>query len=179
MSIKTKLSALAVASVTMIVATSAQAGVIFNEKQTWTTNGQVFSFNFVIAPTAGIGGELILHMRGDFDGGQSNEDLDWDIEGVVGETNITDESAGSVVNNQIDSNVVEWSRTISIGAADMTAITANGSIDISVDWGGGVNCCDKGIGYQEVTLHVPEPATMAIFGLGLAGLGYRRRKRAA
>ena len=49
----------------------------------------------------------------------------------------------------------------------------------SIDFGGTVNQ----VGYDNVTFGasrpepIPEPATLALFGLGLAGLGFGRRKR--
>lgn len=38
---------------------------------------------------------------------------------------------------------------------------------------------DLGVSDQNWTLRIPEPGTLALFGLGLAGLGFVRRRKAA
>ena len=82
MSIKTKISALVIASAALIGATSAQASYFLNDTQTWTTAGQSYEFNFNVTPTTGFKGWLTLHMLGDFASGHPYEDLDWTIEGL-------------------------------------------------------------------------------------------------
>ena len=72
----------------------------------------------------------------------------------------------------------------SVFAADFGAGRVGG---IGWDWfraaplgsddGGWLNVLDAMVNYTAPTA-VPEPATFALFGLGLAGLGYMRRRRA-
>ncbi len=76
------------------------------------------------------------------------------------------------------------------------AITAGNSVDVMLDFSGGTNgyynadlsfTTDQGAAFAAtgttftyfLVANIPEPATVVTFGMGLAGLGWVRRRRAA
>lgn len=70
--------------------------------------------------------------------------------------------------------------TANLGPAAIGALNLDGMLNVIV--GGFAGLDDLNIGTSTLTLvtqDVPAPATLALFGLGLAGLGAVRRRRAA
>jgi hypothetical protein len=185
-----KVILLAIATIAFLGSFSAQAGLITrSDTVSQTLAGQNFIFNFASLPLANaVDGSLRIQARGDYDSGTSTEFLTWDIDSLgIGS------SAGPVLGGttiiQSNFNDTEWFQVFTLTAANLLAITADGTASISIDLNGDQDA-GVGVGFQpneyvsvqfEYTsdqVNVPAPATLALMGLGLAGLGWKRRKQA-
>jgi hypothetical protein len=172
------------------------APLTYSDTQWQTQDGQDFTFTFGGAALSDGIGTLTISGRGDFGG--SGEKYDFSI-GAFSGTDITPTITTS--HGQNDKSI---SDTYSIPEDLMADITSGGSISIFLDLRDKVAYDQPDEAYFTISLSydeyvppaptlqitnntssssnnhssaIPEPSTLALFGLGIAGLGFARRRK--
>lgn len=185
----------------LLIPAAQAAPISVSQLTNQTVVGENFNFNFLgLAASDGTGGTFTLHAQGDYDG-RDDETLTWDIDGLLaagpvggfcstGITAVCTSPNGAANNGGVGGpfdfvNVVqplgnvEFQRTYTLDALTLDAILADGMANIFVDLANNIGFFNPP-NFVEVTLSyesrsVPVTGTLALFALGLLGLGFKRR----
>jgi hypothetical protein len=186
--------------IAMLAAGSAFAAPIsFSDTAFQTSDGQAFSFSFTDMDLSDGPGTLTISGSGDY-----NALNEWfsliSMDGNPIATNFHPTITGFNGSNDVD-----ISATFTISSGMMAAMTADGEMTIIIDLAAGVSASQPDDPFVAMTLsyephveqiqtvtappsqppytppysHIAEPATLALFGLGLAGIGFARRRKTA
>lgn len=181
-----KLTHLLAAASLCISAVAANATTI-TQTAPQTSDGQQFSFVFNGLSTSFTGGgTLTFTARGDYSPTFSSaantlETLAGSAEGInFGNMGFDDADTRTAF--RFDDNL--WSRSFALSNAQLTTLLADGVLIVDAFLTSGVNLFNPATAYAGVSFDytpgaaaVPEPATLGLFGLALAGFGAARRRR--
>jgi hypothetical protein len=185
--------------IAMLAAGSALAAPIsFSGSAFQTSDGQAFSFSFSDMDLSDGPGTLTISGSGDY-----NAANEWfsliSMDGNTIAQNFHPTITGFNGNNDVD-----FSATFAISSGMMATMTADGEMTIIIDLAANISASQPDDPFVAMTLsyepyiapiqtvtappsnppshptsHIAEPTTLALFGLGLAGIGFARRRRTA
>ncbi len=187
------------AAVISLFAADAQAVPIFvSQTQVLDIDGEDMNFAFGALPAPdGTGGTVTIQPTAsgvtlglDLSGGFPGEDENFEVQfdGVSqgffscgGPSNNGSTAIPGAVDNSANFNDCVFTLSIPVNAPTLMALLADGGITIGVLFGDQVSTFSHN---DEVTVSLafnsaaaPEPATLALLGLGLAGVAARRRRQ--
>jgi hypothetical protein len=152
--------------------------------------GPLITFDDLITPKTIVGDAIFtLNIAGDFATKFEYADL-----------MIDDFSLGRIFNNKTDDDLFDfngddtksnnWNQkvetsTATISESIFSRLIADGMLDLSFQASRWVDCCSSNGSVSHISgsitfddgISVPEPALLALFGLGLVGFGFSSRKR--
>lgn len=192
---------LLIAAFTLCIAGVANATPIsLSQTQNITSSGQTLNFDFLGAPESdGSGGLFSFYAKGDFTDsaapGEENASISMDLLGgslVLNDGGVVSNSIAGlslVSNSSTDlsggsNNVLDF--VFSLSGPLLDSLLADLAINVAVDLSSSVTYFPSyspymtlGFDYNDnSSSKVPEPGTLALLGLGLAGLGLSRKKKA-
>lgn len=168
----------------LLAASTAASAVMITDQSAITSAGQTFTYSFAGLTATSSDHIMTLFGRGDFTisaGSGSGETATWDLDGLL--SSLAHPFAGipaSLVTTEHSLQDVSFSATYLISGASMATMTADGSIDVTLETSSGVNIIDANsfLGFSLASAAVPAPASAILMGLGLLGLaGAVRGKR--
>ena len=163
-----------------------------SDTQAITSSGQSFSFSFPGLPTAGTGGEYRITLNGDYSGftiessvatvdvagGSLTLGDGTQPNGIISNTTALTLNSYSITTFAFDD--VEQSWVFNIPDGLLATMLSDGTLTSTVQNDQNVNpfqVVNPDFVRVGFNFEAPEPASLALLGLGLAGLGFSRRKQ--
>lgn len=195
---KTFVAAAAAAALSLVSAAALAAPVAQSQTQNLTAVGQDMTFTFNGLPAPGAGGGTILIAPGsgaipglDLSGAFPQEDENFQVtfDGVSqgffscgGPSNNGSTPIAGAVDNSGNFNDCVFSLPFNLTGPQLGAFLADGSLTVGVLFGDDVSTFGHNdevvVSIRYESGAIPEPGMLALMGLGLAGLGAARRRKA-